>query len=179
MFKEFKIKTNKGFNLLEIIISVGIITVGILAITNLFFVLSKAAIINKNKIIAIYLAEENIEIVRQIRDTNWLSGAANWDQNINAGDGVAVVWDTSDITKGYRIVNKNSNTEEVYEDINGAGYFQNLPPGLLPLSWAPTNFKRWLTITKPNASTMEIVSHVYFNGEEVGYSTAIFKDWKN
>lgn len=172
-----KIRTDKGFNVLEVILSITIIVVGILAITNLFFALSKSAAMNKNKIIAIYLAEENMEIVRQIRDTNWLN-SSNWDQGISAGDSVAAVLDSTDITKGFQLVNRNANSEIVYEDTVGGGYFQNLPPGLLPPEWKPINFKRWLTVTKPDADTVEVVSHVYYNGKELISTAAILKDWK-
>ncbi len=174
-----KIKNEKGFNILEVMISVSIIIVGIISIMGLFAVIAKNASDNKIKIIAAYLAEENIEIVRQIRDTNWLNGVPNWDQAIGNGNVAAVVKDVSDIRKGFEIKNRNANTEKVYEDTANGGYFQVLPPGLIPGTWEETGFKRWMVVAKPDADTMEIVSLVYYNGEKAASIDAVLKDWDN
>lgn len=39
---------------------------------------------SSSRLTAAYLAEEGIEIVRNIRDTNWVNGAVPWDTNLSA-----------------------------------------------------------------------------------------------
>ncbi|MEK7583844.1 MAG: hypothetical protein AAB490_01250, partial [Patescibacteria group bacterium] len=86
---------NNGFTLIEGIISIGIIStammVGLgLAVSNL-----TAAQANSDRIIAANLAREGIEVVRHVRDSNWLRQDANVDKDGNTGDGILTFfsWD--------------------------------------------------------------------------------------
>lgn len=72
---EIKIlKCKKGFGLLEVLISAVII----IMILSALVLIGRAAMANSDynqqRAQAIYLAQSNIEIVRQIRDTNWIDG---------------------------------------------------------------------------------------------------------
>lgn len=75
------IKYKKGFGILEVLIS-GVIIVTILAA--LVFI-SRAAMNNseylQERATAIYLAQEQLELLRQARDTNWIDGdpGTQWD----------------------------------------------------------------------------------------------------
>lgn len=63
---------DKGFTLLEIIIAIVVITAGI---AGTYAVVSRVLFLNyenTNRFIAAYLAQEGLEVVRNIRDTNWL-----------------------------------------------------------------------------------------------------------
>jgi len=79
------IKKEKGFTLIEIISAIFVFTVGILAIMML---IDKNIILNnqtKSKLIAAYIAQEGIEIVRNIRDSNWIAKNP-WDQGLSVGE---------------------------------------------------------------------------------------------
>lgn len=65
----------KGFSLLEVIIAIFVIIIGIVGAMNLLNYSISSAVIGKSQIIASNLAQEGIEIVRNIRDSNWLKGA--------------------------------------------------------------------------------------------------------
>jgi len=65
---------NKSFTLIETIAAIFILTAGILAISSLISYLISVSSISSQKLIAAYLVQEGIEIVRNIRDTNFLSG---------------------------------------------------------------------------------------------------------
>jgi len=76
---------NKSFTLIETITAIFILTTGILAISSLISYLISISSISSQRLIAAYLAQEGIEIVRNLRDTNLLSGR-NWDYGLNNGD---------------------------------------------------------------------------------------------
>jgi len=74
-----KQKKRRGFTLLEVIIAIFILTVGAGASFALIQQTLLASSLIEFKIIAAYLAQEGIEIVRNIRDTNWLQEQRNTD----------------------------------------------------------------------------------------------------
>lgn len=73
-----------GFTLLEIMIGIFILTVGVVGISNIISNIFLYTRLASSKLIAAYLAQEGVEIVRNIRDTNWIEGASAWDDGIEA-----------------------------------------------------------------------------------------------
>ena len=75
MFRfSFSKKNNTGFTLIEVIAAIFLIIVGlvgVLIVVQQFFPTIKIA---SSQLTAAYLVQEGIEIVRNIRDTNWLNG---------------------------------------------------------------------------------------------------------
>jgi len=61
----------KGFSLLEVIIAIFVISVGMTATVKLLNVGMKESISSRDQVIAEMLAQEGLELVRNIRDTNW------------------------------------------------------------------------------------------------------------
>jgi len=78
----------RGFSFVEVIISIFIIVVGIVATITLLGKSMKESLDSRDQVIAGLLAQEGIELVRNIRDNNW----ANWAtsavsfDHITAGD---------------------------------------------------------------------------------------------
>ncbi len=72
MKKDKKIK--KGFTILEVILAIFILSMGIFSSYSLIEQTIAGASLNKDRLIAHYLAQEGIENIRNIRDTNWLQG---------------------------------------------------------------------------------------------------------
>lgn len=62
----------KGFTLTEVMIGIMILTVAIVAASNLLIGLLRTNQNNLTTLQAYYLAQEGLEAVRNIRDTNWL-----------------------------------------------------------------------------------------------------------
>lgn len=62
----------KGQGLLEVIVAIGIITASTVTTVALIINTMIVSNISQQQIIAINLAREGVEIVREIRDTNWL-----------------------------------------------------------------------------------------------------------
>ncbi len=79
------IKNKKAFTLLEVVIVTFIISLGLLGVFSLFLQTIKVQNVNKNVLIASQLAQEGIEIVRNIRDENWDIIGNNFDDNLPDG----------------------------------------------------------------------------------------------
>jgi len=78
--KKYKGKGNGGFTLIELVISLFILTVAIVGVYSSFSTIVVLTVDASSRLTAAYLAQEGIEIVRNIRDNNWIQGN-NW----NAG----------------------------------------------------------------------------------------------
>lgn len=79
------INKNKAFTLLEAILAIFVTLVGVLAAYGLVQQILSYISISSSRFTAVYLAKEGIEIVRNIRDTNWIEGEA-WDNDLWGGD---------------------------------------------------------------------------------------------
>lgn len=100
----YSIKNKTGQGLLELIIAVGVISVGLFGVWGLFLSNYTAQREAQARIIGANLAREGVELVKNIRDSNWLLGAENmpcvyggantapdpcrWDSGL-LGDGIA------------------------------------------------------------------------------------------
>ncbi len=87
--------TNFGFTILELLLALSVLSVGIMAAFTLSISNLQTAKNNYQRILAVNLAREGIEIVRNIRDTNWLKIDKNVADCDNfAGNGIeACTWD--------------------------------------------------------------------------------------
>lgn len=79
-------KLNGGFTLLEVMVAIFIISIGVLGVVKMIPSLSASAQVNSSRLVAAYLAQEGIEMVRNIRDTNWLEAhikgdSTPWDED--------------------------------------------------------------------------------------------------
>ena len=86
----FKIKEQSGQGLLELIIAIGVIAVGLFAVWTLFLSNFFNEQQSESRIVAGNLAREGVEVVKNIRDSNWLKMDNNvptvsWDTNLVAG----------------------------------------------------------------------------------------------
>lgn len=78
-----------GFGILEVLIASGIIAIfagGVIILGNMAL---RSVVVNKHRLQAAYLAQEGVELVRNIRDSNWVDGNKNtgWDFGINDSGG--------------------------------------------------------------------------------------------
>ncbi|MCK5475653.1 MAG: prepilin-type N-terminal cleavage/methylation domain-containing protein [Candidatus Pacebacteria bacterium] len=153
-FKKRQLESD-GFSLIEVIIAIGIITVGIVSIVNLLSFNLKNEIKNKNKVIAIYLAQEGIEVVRQIRDNNFFIGS-DWLTGIDNNKEVPIITDSepdgdidqTDLLSGWilsdisgikkRIYLHNTEKYYVQSDVDLSGF----------ADYTDTGFSRVLSIKK-------------------------------
>ena len=83
-FKEKKIRDKRGFTLIEVITVLLIISLGMVGVLSLISQNIRSQSLNKNTLIAYQLAQEGVELIRQVRDTNWREGV-DWQTDLNAG----------------------------------------------------------------------------------------------
>ena len=81
-----------GFGIAEVLVSIFIIIMGLVGILALANQTISAQRINRNTMIASHLAQEGTELVRNIRDTNWLIGN-DWKLGAGAGTNTDIVQD--------------------------------------------------------------------------------------
>ncbi len=91
-------KTNQqeGMTLIEMLVSLVVLTVGLIPIFSVIVSSSNLATRAKNNLIAANLAQEGIEVVRAIRDKAWLEGVP-YDRDLSNGD-YLVSWNSSTLT---------------------------------------------------------------------------------
>jgi prepilin-type N-terminal cleavage/methylation domain-containing protein len=77
-------KKGAGFTLIELMVVVLVVSIGMVGVMNLIMRIFLYTRLNQAKLTASFLAQEGIEIVRNIRDTNWIEGA-DWDDNLDGG----------------------------------------------------------------------------------------------
>ncbi len=75
----------KGFTLIELILALGVFTVGIIAAMTLVMADANRAQENMDNVLAANLAKESLDLVRNIRDSNWLRIDANDTGSCNLG----------------------------------------------------------------------------------------------
>jgi len=82
MLKCLNVKMSKrGFTLIEVIVSILVVTVGVSAAYIVIQQIISYTYQVSSRLTAAYLAKEGIEIVRNIRDTNWIEGE-DWDEGL-------------------------------------------------------------------------------------------------
>jgi len=129
MIKKIK---ERGFTMIEMITAIFIVTVGILGIFGLINQTISQISTSSSRLTAFYLAQEGIEVVRNIRDSNWLEARENpnilWDEGIPAGS-----WEAD-----YTTQNLSQPYAENYLNISNGFYSYS--------SGTQTRFKRKITI---------------------------------
>src|SRR3990167_4405280 len=125
---------SRGFTLIETMVALVLITVAMGPVLILATSSVNVAARIEHNLIASNLAQEGIEVIRNIRDTNWLNEVA-FDNNLSVGTW-RIQWDT--IGGGLIAVGSNP----VLKKNNG---LYNYTTG------ADTVFKRTITISKPNS----------------------------
>ncbi|MFC1686560.1 hypothetical protein ACFLZS_01365 [Patescibacteria group bacterium] len=81
------LRQNKGQSLVETLIAIGVIVVGLVGVMALVVSAVAAGRISKEIVTATNLGREGIEVVREIRDSNWMQ-EESWTKEIIGGGNV-------------------------------------------------------------------------------------------
>jgi len=148
--------SSKGFTLIEVTVAIVILIVGIIGIYTAF---SRMVILTSgisNRLIAAYLAQEGIEIVRNIRDTNWVENATSWNDGLTTcSSGCEADYKTG--TQGEETPLRSYTACYLNIDSNN---FYGYSAG------NQTKYKRKITIEEINVDTLKVT--VWISWEEKG-----------
>jgi len=97
MPKCLNIKTNKSFTLLEAILAVFVTAVGVLGAYGLSQQILAYSSLSNSNFTAAYLAKEGIEIVRNIRDSNWINDRT-WNFGLDIDGDYQVNYDSQSLS---------------------------------------------------------------------------------
>lgn len=129
-----------GFTIIELIIAIFIISIGVVGAFGAFSMVTILTSDATDRLVATYLGQEGMEVIRNVRDNNWLGMDAGttptWDHNLDncwSGGGCQVDYKTS-----------GSSPVDLYIgdfiNIDSKGFYSND-------SGDPTKFKRKITIS--------------------------------
>ncbi len=142
---QYSRKNNRGFTLVEALVALTVLTVGLVA--GYAAAVSSAGLASsiRNNVVAANLAQEGVEVIRAIRDTNWFSGQV-FDTGLAPGDYEVAIYSGAASTP-YQGRFLYINNDGLYQYLTGVGY-------------TPTPFKRKITIFKPSSVELKITSEI-------------------
>ena len=121
----------------EAIMAISVITIGLLGVSSLVIQNTKVRGVNRNQLIASMLAQEGLELTRNLRDKNWLNRIADpsldWDDWITDGSvpNTFTVDYESDTTVAHQpdhsVSSINDNGTRLY--VNGNGFYTHNSAG--------------------------------------------------
>jgi len=132
-------KSGEGFTLIELVISVFIIAV---ALSGAFTILQRviaSATFSSSQLTASFLAQEGIEIVRNIRDENWLTLGDPWQNDIDICMPSVDLFCEGDYDENY-LTPSPQGSEPRFLRINNQGFYSYDDEGRI------TKFKRKIYI---------------------------------
>lgn len=158
---------SKGFTILEIVISLFVLSLGVIGVYNAFSIIVVLTSNVSDRLTGAYLAQEGVEIVRNIRDNNWLKRQddPNWDwkcglaagNQCGAYDRNCVNGCEADYTTTRALLQQTGYPLNI-NSLNFYGYGQG----------AQTRFQRKIIITPasfgtPQVNVMKVEVHVSWN----------------
>lgn len=155
------INMKKGFTILEVILAISVLTLAIGGSFGLLQQTLSAASLSNSKLIAVYLAQEGIEIARNIRDNNWLNQRTipglSWKEGLNIGPNEAS-YDSA-------LISLIGDARNLYIDDTNGFYNYNE-------NGTKTKFKRIITITETGDDALDVAVNVQWQ-EKIGGTQSI------
>lgn len=107
-------KNQEGFTLTEVLISMMILTIAIVSATSLLVGLidTNKNIVDKQK--AYYLAQEGLEAIRNMRDTNWLNNI-DWNGKVDVFGTLEI---DSEYVLGLKATAWKNSSKDIVKDVN-------------------------------------------------------------
>ncbi len=160
----FNQKKEKGFTLIELMITIFVIAIGLIGVMTLIQNTLRSASFVRLNLIASYLAQEGVELTRNIRDINWID-QKDWDEGLSSGS---------------YIIDYNDNSLSSYNDIflnidnNGFYSYEN---------GDESKFKRRIIINEmidvDGNKYLEVESDVFWNYHDEEYSVKVVSHMYN
>lgn len=146
---------SQAFSFIEVMISVFLVSVGLLAALSLLTKGLRETMDSRNQVIASLLAQEGTELVRSIRDSNWANNNPTFQGIPNGTNSQQIDYKDATLASGNFQLKINN------------GFYQHSAGN-------NTKFFRKIIITKNSDEKADITSMVVWNGR----TSNIFKDAK-
>ncbi len=160
------IKNNKkGLTLIELMITVFVISIGLVGTMNLVQNTLRSAAIVRSNLTAAYLAQEGVELVRNIRDTNWINPAKDWNDGLLCPTGCQIDYQTNTFQPYY---------DQIFLVVDEDGFYRH---GV----GSGGKFKRKITTTMTAEDYLEIESLVSWEEHGMDNSITVINhlyDWR-
>jgi Tfp pilus assembly protein PilV len=157
---DFKFKKD-GFTIIEAIVAIFILTTGILGAFSFISHFTEYSSISTMRLTASYLAQEGVEIIKNIRDSNFIDG--NYSVDWNEGFATSSDWEGEADYTNDNSLDSYSNTY-LNIDVNG---FYSYGAGSQSL------FKRKITIGTSTASSTYITVEVSWSEKGRNHNVAV------
>jgi Tfp pilus assembly protein PilV len=155
-------RKQRGQSMLELVVALGVLVSGVIGMITLGIASLKAEQISSRKIVAYNLAREGLEVVRHVRDSNWLHGYTDDCTNTTPTNlwwfygyrGILSACDsaTNDVvpafdatTYQWSLDEMTSTRRQVWFDTSTGLYYQSAGPS--GADKQQTIYSRWLTLT--------------------------------
>ena len=150
---------SKGFTIIEVVVAIFILSIAVIGVYNAFSIVVILTADTTDRFTAAYLTQEGMEIVRNIRDNNWVTGI-DWKTGLADADTNCQNGCQADYTTGTLII-----TPFIIEPWSGSGKYLNLnidAGGFYSYNTVnnkETKFKRKITI-EPVVGYEDYIMHV-------------------
>lgn len=156
---------NKGFTLLEMLVAIAIVVIGALGVFSAVAKYSTLTQNEKDSLTAAYLCQEGIEIVKNIRDTNWIAEASSWKDGLPCSSGCEADWSSSSLSAF-------SSEDFLYVD-SETGFYQYAHDS----SDTETFFTREITVSEVGDDELDIQVDVVWPGHTMTVKEDIY-NWR-
>lgn len=153
------VKTNislqkKGYSLIEVLLVTVIIMISFTALFGFSASVIKSDTESRNEVLAANLAQEGLEMVRNIRDSDMLAltDPSDWRDNLPSGSNYM-----PSINSNGKVTLANAGDASVYYDSSTGGRYYNCAASCSGLK---TSFRRSITVTQIDANKLQITSDV-------------------
>ena len=156
-FKIYYKKLNKqGFTIVEVAISIFVLSIAVIGVYSAFTLVALLTSDIEERFIGVYLAQEGIEIIRNIRDTNWVLGK-NWED-------IRGIYDNGDCSNGCQAdYTANTDTSLIFPWAGGAYLYIDNNGFYGYGDVTKTKFKRKIIIEETGAGAIHVSVEVSWN----------------
>lgn len=156
-----------GFSLIEVMAVLFVVSLGLIGVMSLIVQSIQVRYINKNNMIAYQLAQEGIELIRHVRDTNWQQSEP-WLTDMGTGEYCIDYKNPSPSATSGQGCRLYMGTDDFYDNTNDAGD-------------TATAFFRKVVVNQTATSTADIAADISWKDHNKDYSyhlETVLYDWK-
>lgn len=155
--------------MIELIITIAVLSFGVVGVYSAFVPMIQISKSMSSRLTAAYLAQEGLEITRNIRDNNFIEGISWSDGLISCNLGCQADYTTGTPAETFESQLK-AYDQDAYLSFNIDGFYGYATSDF----YSP--FRRKITITSPDDDILEVLVEVFwqYNGKQSSYEASEF-----